>query len=47
MEYTAPITDPQKVVAVVIGKEARHIVSDEALDYVAGYTVGNIFARNL
>ena len=31
---------------VVIGKEARHVSEDEALDYVFGYGVGNDFSEN-
>lgn len=30
--------------AVVIGREARHVRRDEAYDYVAGYTVANDYA---
>ncbi|MEM9742971.1 MAG: fumarylacetoacetate hydrolase family protein [Pseudomonadota bacterium] len=31
---------------VVIGKEARHVSEEDALDYVFGYTVGNDFSEN-
>ena len=31
---------------VVIGKTARHVTEDRALDYVFGYTVGNDFSEN-
>jgi 2,4-diketo-3-deoxy-L-fuconate hydrolase len=34
--------------AVIIGREARHVSADEALSYVAGYSVvNNISARDL
>lgn len=46
-ELTAAV-DYEGELAVVIGKETRHIAPDEALDYVASYTVGNdISARDL
>jgi len=31
---------------VVIGKTARHVTEERALDYVFGYTVGNDFSEN-
>ncbi|MEM1434418.1 MAG: fumarylacetoacetate hydrolase family protein [Pseudomonadota bacterium] len=31
---------------VVIGKQARHVSEEEALDYVFGYMVGNDFSEN-
>ena len=31
---------------VVMGKEARHVSEEEALDYVFGYAVGNDFSEN-
>jgi acylpyruvate hydrolase len=40
--------DAEIELVVVIGKEARNVPEDEALDYVAGYTIGNdITARDV
>jgi 2-keto-4-pentenoate hydratase/2-oxohepta-3-ene-1,7-dioic acid hydratase in catechol pathway len=40
--------DYEVELAVVIGRTARRVSEDEALDYVAGYTVGNdVSARDL
>lgn len=40
--------DYEVELAVVIGKEATHVSKEDALDYVAGYTIGNdISARDL
>lgn len=40
--------DYEGEVVAVIGERARHVSEDEALDYVAGYTIGNdVSARDL
>ncbi|WP_404450932.1 fumarylacetoacetate hydrolase family protein [Virgibacillus necropolis] len=40
--------DYEVELAIVIGKEASHVNKQEALDYIAGYTIGNdISARDL
>ncbi|QDP42253.1 fumarylacetoacetate hydrolase family protein [Radiobacillus deserti] len=40
--------DYEVELAVVIGKEASEVTKEEALDYVAGYTIGNdVSARDL
>ncbi|WP_188456980.1 fumarylacetoacetate hydrolase family protein [Virgibacillus oceani] len=40
--------DYEAELAVVIGKEASHVSKEDALEYVAGYTIGNdISARDL
>lgn len=40
--------DYEVELTAVIGKEASHVTCDEALDYIAGYTIGNdISARDL
>ncbi|WP_182909174.1 fumarylacetoacetate hydrolase family protein [Microbispora sp. H13382] len=38
LPYTDVRTDQEGELAVVIGREARHVSADEALDYVFGYT---------
>ncbi|MFI4860699.1 MAG: fumarylacetoacetate hydrolase family protein [Phycisphaerales bacterium JB063] len=40
-EFDGPETDQEAELAVVIGRAARDVAVDEALDYVLGYTCGN------
>lgn len=40
-EHDGPETDQEAELAVVIGKAARDVAVDEALDYVLGYTCAN------
>ena len=44
---TQPQLDYEGELTVVIGKDAKNVKEDQALDYVLGYTVGNdVSARN-
>ena len=38
---SAGAVQPEGQLAVVIGKKAKNVPVDEALDYVFGYTIGN------
>ena len=47
-ESLATQIDFEAELVAVIGKEARNVVADDALDYVAGYTIANdVSARDL